>query len=294
MLTADWIVEYDNAVGGMIRPLDPRLLKTASYELTLGPACVVEGEDVLLDPVRNRVLEIPPNSIALVPMRQVLCLPHYLVGRFDLQIKFIYKGLLLGTGPQVDPGFQGALSCPLHNISNAPIRIELDEPFAKLDFAKTVPHAAEIRDAWAPIESEEELAQWLNGGSAPSSARLFKNGKPDWRQPILGYLDGNPPPTSSVARLKEEVQELDEDTRSSLRWFRRAGYGAAFLGVLTLLFAIPAFVFSVVDDAKEPLATKADVSDVSGALDLKLANQKSQIRELHRQISELQRTLRAQ
>jgi deoxycytidine triphosphate deaminase len=292
MLTAEWIAEYDRATGGMIRPLEPELLKTASYELTLGPTCVVEGQDVVLDPQSRPTLEIPPNSIALVPMRQVLCLPHYIVGRFDLQIKFIYKGLLLGTGPQVDPGFQGALSCPLHNISNAPIRIDLDEPFAKLDFAKTVPRDQAIRDAWRLIETEEELRGWLESGAAPENARLFKGGRPTWRRPIIGYLENNVRPTSSVRALRDEVRKLEDETRGEIRWFRRAGYGAVALGAITVLFAIPTFVFGVVDSAKDPLATKESLATTQGSLRNTVEDQDRQIRELRKALSKLRRQLK--
>lgn len=292
MLTADWIVEYDRAVGGIIRPLEADLLKTASYELTLGPNCVVEGEDVVLDPSTRPTLEIPPNSIAFVPMRQVLCLPHYIVGRFDLQIKFIYKGLLLGTGPQVDPGFQGALSCPLHNISNDPIRINLDEAFAKLDFAKTVPHADEIRDAWKAIETEEGLAEWLKD-RAPQDARLFKAGRPVWRRPIIGYLENNVRPTSSVGALRDDVRELEDDTRGQLGLFRRVGFGAATVGILSLLFAIPAFVFGVVDSAKDPLATKAALTKSESDTELRFQDQQQQIRELQHRVTDLRNQLQS-
>jgi deoxycytidine triphosphate deaminase len=281
MLTADRIDAYNTAVGGMIRPFEPKLLKTASYELTLGPRCVVEGENVLLDPATQPRLEIPPNSIAFVPMEQRLYLPHYIVGRFDLQIKFIYKGLLLGTGPQVDPGFQGILSCPLHNISNDPIRIKLGEPFAKLDFAKTAPRIDEIREAWKGIETEDELAEWLKGSQAPAAARLFKKGKPESRQPIYGYSD-NGLPTSSVGRLRQETQ-------AKLNWFQRRGFQGAALGAISILFGVPAFVFGVVDATTDPLATKDALTRAQADTGVKLQRQSDRIRELERQIAELRR-----
>jgi hypothetical protein len=116
MLSSDLIAFYNEAVGGMIGPWDDELLKPAAYELTLGPNCLVNGEvRVLSDD--DPWLEIPYNSIVFVSMGQWVRLPHYIAARFDLAIEFIYQGILLGTGPQVDPGFQGVLSCPLHNIS---------------------------------------------------------------------------------------------------------------------------------------------------------------------------------
>src|SRR5215210_8287202 len=83
MLTSEYIAFYDRVVGGMICPFESERLKTASYELTLGWRCLVEGKDIRLSE-KHPWLEIPPNSIAFVSMQQVLRLPHYIAARFDL------------------------------------------------------------------------------------------------------------------------------------------------------------------------------------------------------------------
>jgi deoxycytidine triphosphate deaminase len=226
MLNAEAIVRYHEAVGEMIRPFDPRLLRPASYELTLGPTCMIEGKEKVLTE-RMPHLVIPQNSIVFVSMRQVLCLPHYIVGRFDLAIDFIYRGLLLGTGPQVDPGFQGALGCPLHNISNEDIQMRLDEPFAKIDFVKTVPRADEVEREWKGIHKEDQLAKWLDEHEG-SDVRLFKDGKPKWREPIFGYTRGHRP-TSSVQKITREL--------------RRYRVYSAF-GAVVVIAAVAALVFA--------------------------------------------------
>ena len=56
---------------------------------------------------------VPPNSLVYIKIKQELRLPFYLIGRHNLKIRYVYKGLLLGTGPQVDPGFEGNLFIPL-------------------------------------------------------------------------------------------------------------------------------------------------------------------------------------
>lgn len=198
MLTAEAIAMYNDAIGGMIRPFDHQLLKPASYELTLGPRCMVEGKEKLLTARRSHLV-IPKNSIVFVSMEQVLCLPHYIVGRFDLAIDFIYRGLLLGTGPQVDPGFQGGLGCPLHNISNEDIVMKVGDPFAKIDFVKTIPREPAIQKCWSELKTEGELEAWLSE-NPQSNIRLFKGGQPEWREPIFGYTKGHRP-TSSVQQL---------------------------------------------------------------------------------------------
>src|SRR5438105_1715161 len=104
MLSSDLIAYYNSVVAqpGMIDPFNPANLKPAAYELTLGPNYLIEGEERLLTP-EEPWLELPPNSVVFVSMQERLVLPHYIVARFDLAIEFIYQGILLGTGPQVDP-----------------------------------------------------------------------------------------------------------------------------------------------------------------------------------------------
>jgi deoxycytidine triphosphate deaminase len=228
----------------MIRPFEQKLLKPASYELTLGPRCLVEGKEKVLTE-RMPHLVIPQNSIVFVSMRQVLCLPQYIVGRFDLAIDFIYRGLLLGTGPQVDPGFQGALGCPLHNISNEDIQMRLDEPFAKIDFVKTVPRTDTVTSQWKGIADAQQLEQWLMDNPS-SNVRLFKGGKREWREPIFGYTQGQRP-TSSVHELTRSVGRL-----------RRVGWA----GVFSVLIAVAALVLSALALTSGLSTTKGELQEV--------------------------------
>lgn len=260
MLTSEHIRDYHEAVGRMIRPFDGERLKPASYELTLGNSCLVEGKPVILDD-DNPVLQIPPNSIAYVSMQQVLFIPHYIVGRFDLAIEFIYKGLLLGTGPQVDPGFQGALSCPLHNISNEPIEIRVGQAFAKLDFAKTAPRRVEVQQALRGVKNEDDLQALLDDDQFPW-LRLFKGNQPLWRKPIYGYLEGKRP-TSSVRKLRDDFDSLqlrvtDQVEQLQATFNRGVAIAVGTLAV-TLLLGVPAFVFGVVEGKTSNLATDADI-----------------------------------
>jgi len=245
ILTAEHIVEYHESIRGlapdspggrsrgMIRPFESVLLKSASYELTLGTRCLVQGERRLLSD-REPSLIIPKNSVVFVSMQQVLCLPHYLVARFNLTIDLIYRGLLLGTGPQVDPGYQGGLSCPLHNISSEEIEICLGQPFAKMDFVKTVPRAGQVKLALSRITSEQELAEWL-ASAAPPNVRLFKGGQPPWREPIYGYLNGRRP----VSSLKELSSRVTANARTV-----KTVRNLSFLGLLGVVLGVAALVLA--------------------------------------------------
>jgi deoxycytidine triphosphate deaminase len=259
MLSSDLIAYYNSVVAqpGMIDPFVEANLKPAAYELTLGPNFLLEGEPGVLTPERPW-LELPPNSVVFVSMRERLVLPHYIVARFDLAIEFIYQGILLGTGPQVDPGFQGVLSCPLHNISNAPVHLQLGYPFAKIDFAKSRGlEAARAGGELDDIKTEEELYAAAEGsrlrGEGGKHVKLF-NPKNRWRQPIYSTsYAGQKRAKSSLAELQDkitgfsgEIDLFDEEIRR-IRRFGYAGAIAIVLAVVTIVITLAQLDRSYVD-----------------------------------------------
>ena len=116
---------------------DERHLRPAAYTLTIGDIyCDAEGKKGQLSKDKPS-FEMPPNSIVFVSIAESLDLPYYIAARFNLRVDWVYKGILLGTGPQVEPGFRGQLSCPLYNLTNRPHTIILHDEFATIDFERT-------------------------------------------------------------------------------------------------------------------------------------------------------------
>lgn len=125
---------------GMIDPFDRDKLKSASYEGVIGGACRYwddEGKLVdvyLVDEYQSFTLK--PNSIAFVEISPKFKLPDYIAMRFNLKIKHVYRGLLLGTGPLVDPGFKGKIYIPLHNLTSNAYTLEYGEGLIWIEFTK--------------------------------------------------------------------------------------------------------------------------------------------------------------
>jgi hypothetical protein len=69
------------------------------------------------------------------------------------------RGILLGTGPQVEPGYQGFLSCPLYNLTDQAIKITLGDDFATIDFERTTDFCkgASFEEIKNAIRSDEQL-----------------------------------------------------------------------------------------------------------------------------------------
>lgn len=120
----------------LITPFEQQYLKPASYHLRLGAKCRVDGKDVELSYNCPR-LTIPPHGIAVVTTLETLNIPGFLIARWNLKVKKVYEGLVWVGGAQVDPGYSGNLFCPLYNLSNRDVYLELGETLFTIDFVRT-------------------------------------------------------------------------------------------------------------------------------------------------------------
>lgn len=112
------------AATGMIHPFHPepetKHLKQASYAIKMLGKCIYwdeEGKKHEKIIKEKQEFKLKGNSIAFISLEPRFRLPYYIALRFNLKIKHIHRGLLLGTGPLVDPGFNGKLAVPLHNLT---------------------------------------------------------------------------------------------------------------------------------------------------------------------------------
>ena len=127
---------------------DEDCLKIASYEMKfLGKLydwkVTEEGQ---LKPrcrtiYRGKPITLYRNSISYLWMEERLLLPEYIAGRFNLHIRHVHKGLLLGTGPLVDPGFFGSLLIPLHNLTNNDYEMTGGDGIIWVEFTKLTANA---------------------------------------------------------------------------------------------------------------------------------------------------------
>jgi len=138
VLLRDEIRKYCENDPKLIDPFldDKKLLKPASYHLRLGNRCRVNGEDRNLSE-GDPVLKIPRHGIAVVRTLEKVNIPGFLIARWNLKVKMVYKGLVWVGSLQVDPGYSGYLFCPLYNLSNEEQRLEYGETLFTIDFVRT-------------------------------------------------------------------------------------------------------------------------------------------------------------
>lgn len=165
LLSREHIVAYAKATAmiwpahGIDKVTDGDLggaLKSASYETKPGSVFMYyddKGDLITLDLdeageaekpgriLKRRkgpgTLRLPPNSITFVSTKDRFFLPSYIALRFNLRIKHVHRGLLLGTGPLVDPGYNRQILIPLHNLTDQEYHISTDEGLIWVEFTKT-------------------------------------------------------------------------------------------------------------------------------------------------------------
>ena len=143
LLSKDHIIKYANKTG-MIAPLyfrgeNKRRMKKALYEGRIGGdyAYKYDDNDAPKEiPVKDGLV-VEANSIVFVECDIDFNLPNFIAVRFNLQIRHVHRGLLLGTGPLVDPGYKGRLCIPIHNLTDKDYLIPVDKGLIWMEFTKT-------------------------------------------------------------------------------------------------------------------------------------------------------------
>ena len=120
----------------LIKPFEKVHLKPAAYQLTVGNEYFVGGEYFTLDG-DDKTIVIRPFEVVVVKTHETICMPRYLIARWNIKVTLAYKGLLWVGGPQVDPGYVGHLFCPIYNLSNRDVTIKFRDEIAVIDFTKT-------------------------------------------------------------------------------------------------------------------------------------------------------------
>ncbi len=116
----------------------PKQVQSASYDLRLGQKCYLGSEKkIIMLSKDDPILTIPPQDVAVLSTVEKLKLPLNVIGRWNIRIGLIYQGVLLVSGPQVDPGYNDHLYCVLYNFSTNDVHLRYEDHIATIDFATT-------------------------------------------------------------------------------------------------------------------------------------------------------------
>ena len=263
---------------------DMKRLKTASYEMRfLGE--LYYWSTTKCGTLKSRcskvcygnAIKLPRNSITYLWMKEKLLLPEYIAARFNLHIRHVHKGILLGTGPLVDPGFFGNLLIPLHNLTNNDYELVGGEGLIWVEFTKL---------------SEHEF--WKSpGGERPSDLKPFPPGK--YVKNARGYLKKS----EIVAKggVQSAFKRALEQAQSSINNFRKFYTVGGILFVVALVsmiyggYDLVTQVIKITDDVQVRLDgdkqsdqidfVKGNIAD----LEARINRYKDEVSELKKQVN---------
>ena len=172
---------------------------------------------------RGEYFVVPPNSFVFIRLKELLRVPFYMIARFNLKIRYAYRGLLLGTGPQIDPGYAGRIYIPLHNFTNEEVDVYVNETFVSFEFARTTPLRFGKKMPKTLSEFYTEYREKL---------RLIEPEKLK-RNNLEAYLDGARP-YSALGVMVQEFHEMRDEfrRRKIIEWT-----AAVSIAVLVITYA---------------------------------------------------------
>ncbi len=142
---------------GMISPFIKKNLKTVTYRVPLyGDIHYWENNERKIKELNENiddVFELKPNAIIYIHISTTFRVPYYIAFRFNLKIDLVHKGLLLGTGPVVDPGFQGRIMIPIHNLTANKYTLRAGDGLIWVEFTKLSPYEDNVKEPPTKFDS---------------------------------------------------------------------------------------------------------------------------------------------
>lgn len=204
--------------------------------------------------------EIPPNSIVFVVPKTYFRVPPFLALRFNLHIKLVHSGLLLGTGPLVDPGFAGNLMIPVHNLTSQPVKVRGDQGFIWVEITKL----SKRRYGGEPVEFNKE-----------KNARTPKQ--------YFHSANGGRPIVSTLRVTADKIQDL-------FKWGRTVSAYASVVFVMSLASVLYGG-WSLLNDTHGYVTSAQE--DVAASL-VSLEKQREEVRKMLEVVSSERASLQAE
>jgi len=232
LLNAGHLATYAIATG-MIDPFDAsRLTKPATYLVSAeGPVQYRDERGhverfYLTKDMKKRNSEsdvrdyvrLAPNSVCFLTLEPFFRMPSYVAARFNLQIKDVYRGLLVGTGPLVDPGFHGRLSIPIHNFTSKEYFIPAGDGLVYFEFTKLT-----WKNSKTGIPSIPWLPEPIDDQPPFPSSKNNRRSLDDY----LSQATGGGPPQHAVQMAVAQMREQADSANNLLRLYTLGGLVAA-------------------------------------------------------------------
>lgn len=288
LLNSNDIFKYVAATG-MIYPFHIQDLSGAGYSVRLKGTAIYWNKDTeeriekIIDP--NDEIILIPNSIAFITLEPVFRIPEYIALRFNLKISHVYKGLLLGTGPIVDPGFVGKLSIPLHNLTANYYSFKVKDEMIKMEFTKLSPN-----NYWSNLDKPLDIKSYY----------LPSNFKGREERDLIDYIklalkdsyskEENKTVCSSIPQTLRIAKEAADSATVSAEGAENVTrqFQGISIGVIAGIIAVVIATFQLVNDINSRYdGFQKEIKDTISII----TNYEKHVKELEQQIKELEQQI---
>ena len=249
LLTSHDIHQY-GSLGCLVSNYERKRLLPAGYQMSfLGDLIYWEPKKggrlkrIESSAKEGQEIVLPRNSIMYLHMAEEFRMPQYIAARFNLRITHVHQGLLLGTGPLIDPGFEGRIMIPLHNLTDNDYIMTGGESLIHVEFTKV-----------------NELPRWEDDSEIDESKDNYRPFKKDKiKKSPNQYFDqsqvlANGGVVSNLASVLAEARQLNESAQRTLKIYQLGGLAAAlalFIGTLSLVISTNSVLQGVQETAEQ-------------------------------------------
>jgi deoxycytidine triphosphate deaminase len=289
LLNAADIADYV-AKTGMIFPFDLKRLGPASYEMVLGGETLYWddeekkcGDSILQN---NAPLILGKNSITYVSVRETFRLPHYIAVRFNLRVRHVHRGLLLGTGPLVDPGFQGNLMIPVHNLTENEYIIREGEDIISVEFTKV------SRNPFFSPKNDLEKKLIINQRQGAFVVNSKKNSKKSFEELLKKELPiGIGKVMSSLAGTLAKTKKLLEENQGFIEKIKKYSLIAIF-PIIIALVALYIDIKSYVANANKYVADATMIYKSDNKIDIRSITGKEDLERIKEELQKIEESMK--
>lgn len=206
-----------------VEPFSEPCLQSASYDFRVGDQAFLSGTDSIADVANKGLVIIEPGEFAMITTREIVRCGAQFAAQLGLDSKYARQGLVLLSGPQVDPGFHGVLIVRVTNLSPRRVTLTHEAPFLTVQFFRLA------RPVAKPYAGSRQ------GQTGLGAADIEELTHPD--SPTLGGM------VKSLSALAEDVGGLNtsvarlEGSMSRLTWVipMLVAFGIAITAIIVAL-----------------------------------------------------------
>jgi dCTP deaminase len=200
----------------VLNPFCPDRLEPASYDARVGTWAFSSSLREKIRLSEKGLLVIEPGEFAVLETRERITLSNRVAGQLGLRSEYAKQGLLMHSGPQIDPTFEGILKVRLVNLAPKKIALTYEAPFLTIQFFRL---ASPVSRTYAgPSQKQEGV------GGADIQDLVEMEGM------TLGQV------MKTLAALAKDVSEL-RGSVSRLSWILPLiiSFGIAIIAILVAL-----------------------------------------------------------